>query len=139
MGPATGWRCTPKAACGNGARAWKHGWPRAPTVAACRSHSAPAWGPQRNGALAGERVFENERYAEPQRLSLTARAGYGFAAAGGVLTPFADLALSGESDSQHYRTGIGFARNGIEAALTAGHRAGGEPDTRIGMDLRLNF
>ncbi len=99
----------------------------------------PAWGPQRNGALAGERVFENERYAEPQRLSLTARAGYGFAAAGGVLTPFADLALSGESDSQHYRTGIGFARNGIEAALTAGHRAGGEPDTRIGMDLRLNF
>ncbi len=99
----------------------------------------PAWGQQQNGALTRERLFDDEQGAAPQRLSLTARAGYGFAAAGGLLTPFADMALSGEPRTQHYRTGIGFTRGGIDAALTAGHRAGGEPDTRIGMDLRLNF
>ena len=99
----------------------------------------PSWGQQQNGALTRERLFDEDRNAAPQRLSLTARAGYGFAAAGGLLTPFADMALSGEPRTQHYRTGIGFARGGIDAALTAGHRAGGEPDTRIGMDLRLNF
>ncbi len=99
----------------------------------------PAWGPQQNGALTRERLFDDEQGATPQHLSLTARAGYGFAAAGGLLTPFADMALSGESRTQRYRTGVGFARGGIDAALTAGHRAGGEPDTRIGMDLRLNF
>ncbi len=99
----------------------------------------PSWGQQQNGALTRERLFDDEQGAAPQRLSLTARAGYGFAAAGGLLTPFADMALSGEPRTQHYRTGIGFTRGGIDAALTAGHRAGGEPDTRIGMDLRLNF
>ncbi len=99
----------------------------------------PAWGQQQDGALTRERLFDDEQGAVPQRLSLTARAGYGFAAAGGLLTPFADMALGGESRSQRYRTGIGFARSGIDAALTAGHRTGGEPDTRIGMDLRLNF
>ncbi len=99
----------------------------------------PAWGQQQDGALTRERLFDEERNAAPQHLSLTARAGYGFAAAGGLLTPFADMALGGESRTQRYRTGVGFARGGIDAALTAGHRAGGEPDTRIGMDLRLNF
>ncbi len=99
----------------------------------------PSWGQQQHGTLARERLFDRERHETPQRLSLTARAGYGFAAAGGLLTPFADMAFSGESRTQHYRTGIGFARGGIDAALTAGHRAGGEPDTRIGMDLRLRY
>ena len=99
----------------------------------------PAWGQQQNGALTRERLFDDERNTAPQRLSLTARAGYGFATAGGLLTPFADMALSGEPRAQHYRTGIDFARGGIDAALTAGHRAGGESDIRIGMDLRLNF
>ncbi len=101
----------------------------------------PAWGQQQVGALARERLFDEAQGDNdtPQRLSLIARTGYGFAAAGGLLTPFADMALGGESRTQHYRTGIGFARGGIDAALTAGHRAGGEPDTRIGMDLRLNF
>ena len=99
----------------------------------------PSWGQQQDGALARERLFDRERHETPQRLSLTARAGYGFAAAGGLLTPFADMALSGESRTQHYRTGIGFARGGIDAALTAGHRTGGTPDTRIGMDLRLRY
>ena len=99
----------------------------------------PAWGPQQGGVLTRERLFDEERNATQQRLSLTARAGYGFATAGGLLTPFADMAFSGEPSTQHYRTGIGFAKGGIDAALTAGHRAGGEPDTRIGMDLRLNF
>ncbi len=99
----------------------------------------PSWGQQQDGALARERLFDRERHETPQRLSLTARAGYGFAAAGGLLTPFADMALGGESRTQHYRTGIGFARSGIDAALTAGHRAGGTPDTRIGMDLRLRY
>ncbi len=100
----------------------------------------PAWGQQVVGALAHKRLFDQERDDDaPERLSLTARAGYGFAAAGGLLTPFADMALSGDSGSQHYRTGIGFAKGGIDAALTAGHRAGGEPDTRIGLDLRLHY
>ena len=99
----------------------------------------PSWGQQQDGALARERLFDRERHETPQRLSLTARAGYGFAAAGGLLTPFADMALGGESRTQHYRTGIGFARGGIDAALTAGHRTSGTPDTRIGMDLRLRY
>ncbi len=100
----------------------------------------PAWGRQRNGALASEGLFEQERGdGEPQRLSFTARAGYGFAAAGGQLTPAAELAFGGESRSRHYRTGLGFARNGIDASLTAEHRQGGEPDTRIELDLRLQY
>ena len=98
----------------------------------------PAWGPQQGGVLERERLFDEARDGEA-RLSMTARAGYGVATAGGLLTPFAELTLSGEPRTQHYRTGVGFARGGIDAALTAGHRAGGEPDTRIGMDLRLNF
>ncbi len=106
----------------------------------------PEWGAQqqtgalaRTGVLARERLFGGERRTAPQSLSLTARAGYGFAAAGGLLTPFAETALGGGSYARHYRTGIGFARNGIGTALTAGHRAGGSPDTRIELDLRLNY
>ncbi len=99
-----------------------------------------ALGPQQDGTLAKERPFDAERNAAPQRLSLTAHTGYGVATtSGGLLTPFAELTFSGGSRSQHYRTGIGFVRNGIDAALTVGHRAGGERNTRIGVDLRLNF
>ncbi len=100
----------------------------------------PAWGQQQHGALASERLFDEASDDDaPEHLSLTARAGYGVAAAGGLLTPFTAMAFSGESHSQHYRTGIGFARGGIDAALTAGHRAGGAPDTRISLDLRLHY
>ncbi len=95
---------------------------------------------QRHGELTRERLFERERPEDtPQRLSLTLRAGYGFAAVGGLLTPFADLEYSGESSAQRYRTGIDYARSGVNAALTAGHREGAEADTRIGLDLRLRY
>ena len=99
----------------------------------------PAWGQQQNGALAHKRLFDQERGATPQHLSLTASAGYGIAAGGGLLTPFADMTLTGESDSQHYRMGIRFARDDVNAALTVSHRAGTVPDNRIGLNLRLLF
>ncbi len=100
---------------------------------------APTWGPRHDSVLARAGRFDDERNVEPQRLSLTARASYGFAATGGLLTPFADMEFGGEARRQYYRTGIGIARNGVDAALTVGHRTGGEPDTRIGLDLRLHF
>ena len=99
----------------------------------------PAWGQQQEGVLGNDQLFNDARSAVSQDLSLTASAGYGFAAAGGLLTPFADMTLAGESDAQHYRTGLRFARNDVNAALTATHHAGTEPDNRIGLDLRLDF
>ncbi len=99
----------------------------------------PAWGRHGNAALASERLFERTRSAVKQRPSFTARAGYGFEAAGGLLKPFADVAFGGESDTQRYRTGIGFARSGIDAALTAGRRGGGDSDSRLGLDLQLRY
>ncbi len=100
----------------------------------------PAWGKQGIGALTRERLFDAEGGGEaPERLSLTGSTAYGFEAAGGLLTPFADMSIVEDSSAQHYRAGVGFAKDGIDADLTVGHRAGGEPDTRIGLDLRLNF
>ncbi len=100
----------------------------------------PAWGQQRIGALQRERPFEAQRGEDaPQRMSLTARTAYGFEAAGGLVTPFADMSLVDESSARRYRTGIGFVRGGIDAALTAGHRSGGEAVTRVGVDLRLRY
>ncbi len=99
----------------------------------------PAWGLQGNGALTSERPFERKRDAAPQSPWLTARAGYGISAARSLLTPFADMALGGEADTQRYRTGIGFARCGIDAALTAGHSGGEETETRAGLDLQLRY
>ena len=99
----------------------------------------PAWGQQHSGTLSSERLFDAERGGEPQSLSLSSRASYGFTASGGLLTPFAEMTFSGESRTRHYRTGIGFARGAIDAAVTAGHRESSEPDTRIGVDLRLSF
>ncbi len=100
----------------------------------------PAWGKQGIGALTRERLFDAEGGGEaPERLSLTASTAYGFEAAGGLLTPFADMSIVEDSSAQRYRAGVGFARDGIDADLTAVHRAGGEPDTRIGLDLRVNF
>ena len=57
--------------------------------------------------------------------SLTARAGYGFAASGGLLTPFAELALA-DND-----------RKARTAARLAAERR--DPDTRIGINLDLRF
>ena len=99
----------------------------------------PAWGQRPSGALASERPFEGNRNAGPQRLSLTARAGYGFSAAGGLLKPFADMAFGGESHMPRYRTGVGFARSGIDASLTAGYGEGAETDARVGLDLQLRY
>ncbi len=99
----------------------------------------PAWGKRGIGALTRERLFDAEGGGAPERLSLTARTAYGFEAAGGLLTPFADMSLVDGSNAQRYRAGVGFAKDGIDADLTAGHRAGGEPDTRIGLDLRLRY
>ena len=99
----------------------------------------PAWGQQHSGTLSSERLFDAERGDKPQSLSLSSRASYGFTASGGLLTPFAEMTFSGESRTRHYRTGIGFARGAIDAAVTAGHRESSEPDTRIGVDLRLSF
>ncbi len=99
----------------------------------------PSWGSQLPGALTREPLFDRMRDQDtPQRLSLAARAGYGIAAAGGLLTPFADLALDDGSGTQHYRTGIRFARRGIGTALTVERRNGIEPDTRVGLDLRIH-
>ncbi len=100
----------------------------------------PAWGKQGIGALTRERLFDAEGGGDaPERLSLTARTAYGFEAAGGLLTPFADMSIVEDSNAQRYRAGVGFARDGIDADLTAGHRAGGEPDTRIGLNLQLRY
>ncbi len=68
--------------------------------------------------------------------SLTARAGYGFAASGGLLTPFAELALADDAEART-AAGLAFAGPaGLAARLAAEQR---DPDTRIGMTLDLHF
>ena len=102
----------------------------------------PAWGRQRQGTLESGRLFEQESGDdEPQSLSLTARASYGFAVAGGLLTPFADAAFSGASDSHDYRAGIRFARDRMDTALTASHYESrdNDPRTGIGFEFRLHY
>ncbi len=100
----------------------------------------PEWGQQQDGALTREWVFDERRDPDaPQPLSLNARAGYGLAAYGGLVTPFAELAFSGEPRIQRYRAGVGFARNGVDAAMAVGHRSGAESDTRVDMEMRLHL
>ncbi len=63
----------------------------------------PQWGGQQRGALTRERLFDEARDDDtPQRLSLTARVGYGFATPGG-LTAF----LTAEHHDPDTRLGIG--------------------------------
>ncbi len=98
------------------------------------------WGQQQNDALSVEQLFDQE-YGEdtPQRQSLNARAGYGFGAAGGLLTPFVDTAFHTEPHSQDYQVGVSFTRNRLDAALTTGHRKGASPETRIEFNLQLRY
>ncbi len=94
----------------------------------------PQWGGQQRGALTRERLFDEARDDDaPQRLSLTARAGYGFATAGGLLTPFAEWRLP----ARYAATGLTFTTpGGLTAFLTAEHH---DPDTRLGIGLRFRF
>ncbi len=94
----------------------------------------PQWGQQQRGALTRERLFDETRDDDtPQRLSLTARAGYGFATPAGLLTPFAEWRLP----ARYAATGLAFTTpGGLTAFLTAEHH---DPDTRLGIGLRFRF
>ncbi len=97
-------------------------------------------GSPRTGVLNREAAFASEAAEQPGRMLLSLRTGYGFALAGGVLTPFADMAFgTGDVRTRRYRTGIGFRRDGLEAALTAAHRRGSTAETRVDLDLRLSY
>ena len=97
-------------------------------------------GSPRTGVLNREAAFASEAAEQPGRMLLSLRTGYGFALAGGVLTPFADMAFgTGDVRTRRYRTGVGFRRDGIEAALTAAHRRGSTAETRVDLDLRLSY
>ncbi len=94
----------------------------------------PQWGQQQRGALTRERLFDEARDDDaPPRLSLTARIGYGFATAGGLLTPFAEWRLP----ARYAATGLTFTTpGGLTAFLTAEHH---DPHTRLGIGLRFRF
>ncbi len=95
----------------------------------------PAWGPQQGGVLERERLFDEARDDAPQRLSMTARAGYGFAAAGGLLTPFAELAVAEDGGETRSAAGLAFAApGGVDARLATEHR---DAEARIGLQMRL--
>ena len=95
----------------------------------------PAWGPQQGGVLERERLFDKARADAPQRLSMTARAGYGFAAAGGLLTPFAELAVAEDGGETRSAAGLTFAApGGLDARLATEHR---DAEARIGLQMRL--
>ncbi len=103
----------------------------------------PTWGSPQDGVLMRERLFEDDHFIDrnPWNPSLTARAGYGFANSGGLLTPFAEIQLAGDrDDADRYRLGIAFTSPaGLAVKLSGEHRAISNPDTRIGLDLHVRF
>ena len=101
----------------------------------------PEWGTQQDGALARERLFDEDVQDAGQDLSVAGRAGYGFAANGGLLTPFARVELeSGENGADRYSTGLEFvAPGGMEIRLEGEHVDASDPDTRVDLDLSLRF
>ena len=101
----------------------------------------PTWGPQQDAELASERFFDEEARKVSQGLALTARAGYGWSAVGGLLTPFIEMAVAGDrDDADRYAAGVAFTvPGGLDAELFGEQRAASETDTRIGVNLRLRF
>ena len=94
-----------------------------------------SWGQQRSGTLASEGVFdENRGDGEPQRLSMTARVGYGFSTAGGLLTPFAELSVAEDVETRS-AAGLSYAvPGGLDARLAAENR---DDNARVGLRMSV--
>ena len=107
----------------------------------------PEWGHQQTGQLGREEAFRLDRSVSPderQRTSMTATAGYGLDAFGGLLTPFAEYQLTGGAASAYGRQTTGvkfFGGPDLEIRLFGERRTSlRSPNrTRIGVEVERRY
>ena len=101
----------------------------------------PRWGVEREGAMRGEDIFHQRFGTETQDGVFAGRAGYGVGTSGGLMTPFAEMEFGGGEDGvQRYGAGVEFElREGITATVRGERREATDTDSRIDLDLRVEF